>query len=59
MGSDGQAIAADQIAMKDPATKMELLQAITGARGEWDDLIKEIPQQRFSEPVASGLTNQN
>jgi hypothetical protein len=45
--------------MKDPATKMELLQAITGARGEWDDLIKEIPQQRFSEPVASGLTNQN
>jgi hypothetical protein len=40
--------------MKDPATKSELLQAITGTRDEWDALIIGIPRQRLSESVAPG-----
>jgi hypothetical protein len=54
MDPDGQAIAANQIAMKVPATKAELLQAVTGTRVEWDSLINKIPHKRLSEPVASG-----
>ncbi len=40
--------------MTDPKTKSELLEAMRAARGEWDDLIAQVPQGRLSEPGASG-----
>ncbi len=40
--------------MKEPATKAELLQAITFSRKEWDDLIARIPFERLPEPLTPG-----
>ena len=40
--------------MKDPTSKLELIQAIHAARNEWDTLIAQIPHHRLSESVASG-----
>ena len=55
MGFDSQAIAADQITMKDPSTKSELLQAFIAARVEWDTLSAKIPtSDRMSDPVEPG-----
>jgi len=40
--------------MKDPTSKLELLQAIHAARNAWDALITQIPHHLLSEPVAPG-----
>jgi hypothetical protein len=40
--------------MKDPRSKLELLQAITTARNELDSLIAKIPIGLLPEPVAPG-----
>jgi hypothetical protein len=40
--------------MKDPTSKLELLQAIHAARDEWDTLITQVPHHRLSETVAPG-----
>jgi hypothetical protein len=40
--------------MKDPTSKVELLQAIHTARREWDTLIAQIPRHRLSESMLSG-----
>ena len=40
--------------MKDPTSKLELIQAIHAARNEWDTFIAQIPHHRLSESVASG-----
>jgi hypothetical protein len=40
--------------MKVPRSKLQLLQAITASRNEWDGLIAKIPLRRLAEPVAPG-----
>lgn len=40
--------------MKDPTSKLELIQAIRTARNEWDALIAQIPHNRHSESTGSG-----
>jgi hypothetical protein len=40
--------------MKDPESKVELIQAITAARDEWDRLISQIPHDRLMDAVAPG-----
>ena len=45
--------------MKDPTSKVELLQAIHTARNEWNALIAQIPPHRLSESGAAGLWSIN
>ena len=40
--------------MKEPSSKLELLQAIHTARDEWDSLIAQIPHQQLSKSVGAG-----
>lgn len=54
MDLDDTATDTHKITMKAPATKIELLQAISAARDKWDSLIAQIPVDRLPEPVAPG-----